>query len=46
MMSAIVLGDSEHQIWSGGKPNQAKHIRYLTETIVSLENEREGIEEY
>ena len=36
MMSAIVLGDNEHQIWQKVKPGIAKHIRYVTETIVEL----------
>jgi len=36
MISAIVLGDNEHQTWMNTKPNQATHYTYQRKRIVEL----------
>ena len=41
MLSAIVLGDGEHQLWMKPKPNQAKHITYSKVKIIKLGDEEE-----
>ena len=45
MLTAIVLGDNEHQLWRKARPGEAMLVKYSSEEIVSLENERETIEE-
>jgi len=36
MLSAIVLGDNEHQTWMNSSPNQATHYTYARKKIVEL----------
>jgi len=41
MLSAIVLGDGEHQLWMNTRPNEAKHITYSKVKIIKLGDEEE-----
>ena len=36
MLSAIVLGDNEHQTWMNSKPNEAIHYTYARRRRVEL----------
>ena len=39
MVSAIVLGDNEHQTWMQSRPNEAMHYIYSRAKKINLEAE-------